>query len=287
MSHRAQFEGILKARSTAARALVTALSNIQGKFSETDLAENWLTLLKQDNAILPFGWYQPPPHGMSVLIGAPPRFERLNYQSLREPGNFPQAGYRFSPDTILYPYFSAIDRETLMIGDHVGTYYAGCDKSIRDWIHQGYYTTKSIADTIKAGMLFSDLHALAGEALSAIGAKNNTYSMSGGLASDIGHTIPFFGFNPTADDIDLDREDGPALLGKRLADNREFLSADNHCVISPPCAFTIEPQIIADGLPMVSFHMIVVFIDERKFIIEKFHDIFELMGMSDWIYSRP
>ena len=136
MLHRSHFEGIVRARSAAARTLTAAILKSQQTYTEHDLAEGWLQFIRNDNNIFPFGWYQPPPHGISVLIGTPPHYERLNYKSLRDSDKFPSSQHILTPNSIVYPYFSPIDRETMMIGDHVGSYYSGHNLTTREWIRQ-------------------------------------------------------------------------------------------------------------------------------------------------------
>ena len=284
-----QLEGIVRARTAAASTLMAAIRQLGHSYTERSLATAWLNGLCKDHAILPFGWYQPPPAGMSVLIGSPPDYGRLNYRSLRDPDTFPSDRFQMSPESILYPYFSAVDRATLMIGDHVGTYYGGRDRNIRDAMKEVYAYVTSIADYAKSGMSFSEVYDFASSRLDSLGAKNNIYNTSGGSSFDVGHTIPYFGRPLPAELLKSDKLPQAEIAGM-LAKGREFVSKENLGVIEPPCAFTIEPQVIIDGLPMISFHVILVFIGAEKHLIQKFEELFESFGMSEWIYdarTRP
>lgn len=276
------FKGIVRARAAAAKTLLAAIP-IARPYTEHDLAERWLKTICNDETIFPFGWYQPPPHGVSVLIGTPPHYERLNYQSLRAPGNFPSSQHTYTPDSIIYPYYSAIDKKTMMVGDHVGTYYSGDDSAIREWIKQAYHMTKDIISHIRPGMRFSDLHETATLIMDKIGARNNNFSISGGLAADIGHTVPFFGGPLPTTIASSENYIDPTTIAKTIANERKFVSKTNDDYITDICAFTIEPQLICESMPMVSFHFIVVIISNEVFVVEKYYDIFEAFKMTDWM----
>lgn len=276
-------DGIIRARYSAATTLLKSLRYLSD-FSERELANKWLKNIEDDSHILPYGWYQPPPRGVSILIGNPPKYDRLYFESLRSEENWPRIDIRFSSESVLYPYFSAIDRSTFMIGDHVGTYYSGKNIKIQDWIRRCYRCTLDIAEGIESGMTYSDVYAFGNEKLRSLGASNNNYSISQGLASDIGHTIPFFVDNAQMTGIFLEQSEKFDLdFSHSIAVGREFICATNQRVVQNPCAFTIEPQILVENLPMVGFHIIVVFSDRGKLIIENYDELFDHFGMSQWI----
>ena len=279
MSPDDQLRGIIRSRKAAGRTLLAAISSQKESYSEIQLAKSWILAISQESTIIPYGWYQPPPMGMTVLIGNPSQYTRLDYSSLRYSENFP-GDHIFSTESVLYPYFSAVDKSTLMIGDHVGSYYRGHNKEIREWISYVYRSTKKIARSVEIGMKYSDLFGICNSILFETGAKNNNYSMQSGLASDIGHSIPFFGESSYSMDW-MDRS--PAEVSKTISTARKFVGPSNNDIIESPCAFTIEPQFIVNGLPMVSFHMIVVVIDNDIKIIEEFEDLFAHFKMNDWI----
>lgn len=277
-----QLRGIRQARRAVARSLVAALSTLDEGWSEMQLSQAWMLQLRTEETILPFGWYQPPPFGMSVLIGNPESYERLTYQSLRHRENFP-ANYFFGADSVVYPYFSAVDKTTLMIGDQVGTYYKGSDPSIKCWLKESYKATKEICMSVKEGMLYREFFFIVNDIVSKLGAKNNTFSISGGLASDIGHIVPFFADDPIKFNW---HEKSQEDVCRYISDARIFIGPNNRDRISKNCAFTIEPQMIVDGMPMASFHMIIAIVDGDIFIIEEFQEIFEYFGMDLWIYKK-
>ncbi|MFD2111319.1 hypothetical protein [Thiorhodococcus fuscus] len=282
MNATTRLEAIIHARDASATTLLEALQELGMHFTEQHLADKWLQYIKTKTSIHPFGWYSPPPNGVSVLIGEPDDFNRLEYQSLRDQCNWPSPDVYFNQNTVLYPYFSAVDRATKMIGDHVATYYSGRDPNIRQWYRAVYEATRQIALSVNIGMTFSELHSLAEEKLLTLGAKNNTYSLTGGLAADIGHTIPYFSTGAPPDGQTMEDARSIASL---IGGGREFISKSSEYIISDSCAFTIEPQAVTAGLPMCSFHMIVAYVNGEFFLIEKFKRLFEFFGMADWIYD--
>lgn len=280
-----RIRGIQRARRAAAVTLLETLKSTEMPYAEKDIETGWLRELRRRPELFPFGWYQPPPNGISVLIGSPPGYERLEYDSLREKGNWPSDQVRSSAESVLYPYLSAIDRRTGMIGDFVGTFYGGKNAALREWIADVYHGTLKIADFAKPGKRLNEVYAFAQSVMSSLGGRNNTLSLTAGsdLGADIGHTIPGYAAAPSQWDVsNVDQN----KLVQMIAGAREFVSATNEHTIDGATAFTIEPQMIRPGLPMASFHMIVAFDGADRVIIEEFDDLFEFFGMDDWIAAR-
>jgi lipopolysaccharide biosynthesis protein len=67
-----------------------------------------------------------------------------------------------------------------------------------------------------------------------------------------------------------------------VSGKRRFVSATDEFIIGDNVAFTIEPRVIADGLPMVGFHTVMGFIDGQRQIVLELDPLFELFGM-DWL----
>jgi hypothetical protein len=285
MNSQIYVDGIVRARHSAAKTLLEALQCSGGGFSEASLANLWMSFIERTPDILPFGWYQPPPRGVSVMVGNAPDFKRLSFKSLRSEENWPDERHQYTRESVLYPYFSAVDRATSMIGDHVGTYYSGSNERIRSWIKLCFKCTREIAEGTQTGMTFADLFALGNVKLRTLGARNGNYNTSSGLASDIGHTIPYFSELATGIIDPHALNSDQAALSTGIASAREFISAANQRVIQAPCAFTIEPQIISEDFPKVGFHLIVVFSSRGKLIVEAYDDLFRHFGMSDWAYE--
>jgi hypothetical protein len=273
-------EAVVRARRVVADTLLSTLQMFSNEgFTEKQLGDNWMEKIKENSIIRNCGWYLPPPHGMSILIGNPPDYSRLRYNSLREVENWPSSEISYSDCSILYPYFSAVDRDTLLLGDFVGTFYPGKDPAIRNWINNAYKLTLEIARFIEPGQRVSDIYSYAQYLFNSLGASNNTYSQSGGLASDIGHSIPWFSKNLDTSSVELPDKDVASLIAKA----RWFISKNNNDVLEDSFGLTIEPQLIAPELPMASFHIIVMIANGKKTIVTEFDSLFEYFGMSEWM----
>jgi hypothetical protein len=277
--------GIIRARRAAATALrsaLIALAKCNEHYTEAELASQWLAAVRMRGDILPFGWYQPPPNGISVLIGNPPTFDRLEYTSLRDPRNWPSESAKTTAESVLYPYLSAVDRETGMLGDFVGTFYAGRRPEVRDWIREVYLATMRIAEFTQVGQRLSEVFEYAESVMKSLGSRNNTFSLSSGtpLGADIGHTIPGYG---DSSQPWMRKGVSEAEIAVEIARGRTFVNASNNARIDGATAFTIEPQMLLPGLPMASFHVIVAFARNEKLLITEFDDLFAMFEMDRWI----
>ena len=281
-----KIEAVVRTRRATTNALLSALQMFSKEgFSEKQLADKWMEKIKQTYNLCNCGWYLPPPYGMSVLIGNEPDYNRLRYNSLREVENWPSSQILYSNNSILYPYFSAVDKETLLIGDFVGTFYKGRDPAIRNWINTAYKLTLEIAKFVQSGQQVSDIYNFAQDKISSLGVLNNTYSQSGGLASDIGHSIP--GISQDSANLDLISSDlTDKEVASKIAGARSFISKENNSVLGSSFGLTIEPQLIASELPMASFHVIVLFANEKKTIVTEFDSLFEYFGMLELMSSE-
>lgn len=169
-----------------------------------------------------------------------------------------------------------------MIGDFVGTFYGGEDPEIRSWISSVYRATLQIVSFAEVGRSLGEVYSYGQEVMAALGGRNNTVSVAAGAVpgADIGHSIPGYGAeSPTWLRDGLVREQ----VCREIAAARTFISAGREDVISDGTAFTVEPQILHEGLPMASFHVIVAFSPAGRHTIDCFGDIFDYFGMSSWI----
>jgi hypothetical protein len=270
-------EAVIRARRSTAQTLLKSLHTLPKEgFTEKQLAAKWIENINENSIIRNCGWYLPPPSGMSILIGNPPDYERLRYNSLRETKNWPSSQVHYTNKSILYPYFSSVEKDTLLIGDFVATFYSGKDPAICNWISSAFNLTLKIASFIQSGQRVSDIYNFAQEIFKSIGASNNTYNQSGGLASDIGHSIPGFCENWDKVNPELSNEDIASLISK----SRWFISKDNSRLLGSDFGLTIEPQLVVPGLPMVSFHVLVLVANKKKTVVTEFGPLFEYFGMS-------
>jgi hypothetical protein len=107
--------------------------------------------------------------------------------------------------------------------------------------------------------------------------------VSGGYAADIGHTIPGFSEPHHPEVLRWLAGDTSADVTWALSRSRTFIGPETEGVISDTCAFTIEPQMLKQGGPMVSFHLIIVFDEGEKLIISRFKEVFDRFRMNRYV----
>jgi hypothetical protein len=133
-------------------------------------------VLAADSALMPQGWYLPPPAGISVLIGEPPHYTRTSFASLRDPSRWPDPQSKLRDECLLFVYASPVDRKTAMIGDFQMTLYAGVDPAIRSHITACFQITASIVSHATVGMEMRELYDYADRLIREFGLSNSTYS---------------------------------------------------------------------------------------------------------------
>lgn len=242
-----------------ASAVTTALSQAPAP-SEADLRDAWLSELRAQPALLPDGWYSPPPGGLAVLIGEPPAYDRLGLPSLRAQDAWPRSERRWSTESVVYAYASPVDRATGLIGDLAVVLYAGASERISEHLRECRRLAEAIAEQAEVGMAFADLYAWARTELQARGYANDIASSTDPAGTNVGHTVPLTEVGRTPREAFPDCSD--AELRSALGRARLFLSPDETARIMPGTVLTIEPRISAAGLPTVGFHLMVAF-DEQ------------------------
>jgi hypothetical protein len=285
IGHRIQAVG--RTRLTAAAALSKSLEGIGAELSESTIHERWRRALAADSALMPQGWYLPPPAGISVLIGDPPHYTRTSFASLRDRSRWPdqQAGLR--EECLLFVYASPVDRRTAMIGDFQMTLYAGSDPAIRSHIATCFQITASIVSHATVGMEMRELYDYADRLIREFGLSNSTYSTTNTSGQpNIGHTIPW-----TYDGYDeriwaAVRQNDGRRIANLMSQARAFVTADETLRIPDNIAFTIEPQIISTHQPKVSFHVIVAFNDGFKRVYAHYAEQLTQFGMLDYLPSE-
>src|SRR3990167_1390121 len=183
-------DAIIKTRETVSDIFVKSLVNLEGN-SEVEIVKKILTEIKNHNEIFPEGWYSPPPAGVAVLLDQKP-FERLKYDSLRNPDFWPKENLRLEKETVGLVFFSPIDRKTNMIGDIGFTLYRGDNQKIKSHLRKSYAAILEIAKYAEIGMKFSELCSFADQSF-----KNKfkitkwaPISSDPNQSINIGHTIP-------------------------------------------------------------------------------------------------
>ncbi len=275
-------EKIKYLRRVNSEALSSVLS-LENTHSEASIAEAWLKALQSNSDLYPFGWYDPPPNGISVLIGNPGDFERLRFKSLRERKQWPRKDVHLSNDSLLYAYSSPIDRSSLLIGDICLTLYKGEDPRIQAHLRQAYEITYAIANYTSVGMSLKELYLYASKTISEAGLRNEVFSITDPCSFDIGHTIPWSYSKPSDAELNVVASAGGAALKKALSTQRVFLNSESTLPISETMAFTIEPRLSGANLPPVSFHVTVVFENGERSIIAGYDPLLTQFGMDVYL----
>src|SRR3989344_3053806 len=92
---------IERTRETAASIVSSTLTNYQGK-TEQEIRDRILEEMAKCTEIFPQGWYDPPPGGVSILIGK----ERMAFDSLRKPEYWTRAEIRYNAGEPVMIYVS-------------------------------------------------------------------------------------------------------------------------------------------------------------------------------------
>ena len=123
-------------RQIGAKALASALTqllNQNNPISEVLLRDVWLMELRKYQSVFPDGWYEPPPHGIGVLLGTDEDIERVSPKSLRIHDYWPREDiFLDRKKGIIFVYISPVDKNTGIIGDFGLTIYFGKNLNIRN-----------------------------------------------------------------------------------------------------------------------------------------------------------
>ena len=275
---------IRRTRLSAANALAEGLSShVNTPFSEAELLAAWHSELKKNDQLAAEGWYVPPPTGMSVLIGKPDSFDRMRYDSLRHEATWPRDEHRFGDRHLMYAYASPFDRCSGLMGDIGVTLYNGDEPSIQSHLSTCLKVTIGIAGYAKVGMQLSELFEYGMQVITETGLSNNTFSLTDPDGLDVGHTIPFSDSGLTKEERSCLDEGAHEDICKLLSSRRHFLNRNENRRISPTMAFTVEPRLASRSLPLVSFHVLVLFCEGRKAIVSGFGRLFEVFGMDGFL----
>lgn len=263
--------------------LVSTLGLLDRGASELELCMKWLELIRANSDLMPNGWYQPPPGGAAILIANSSNFSRLNYDSLRRPIYWPSHEKYASVDSIVYSYCSPIHRSTGMMGDIAVTIYRGQQKKIMDGLSQSIDIISRIVRRATVGMSYGELFEYASDLMQTAGLSNLVHRTADPDSVNIGHTVPWV-YGPYPEDADeWLRGRAKRDIGHLLSNARNFIQAGNTDRIAPTAVFTIEPRLMADDLPQLSFHVIVVFLDGTKIVCSEFKSLFEMFGMCNYL----
>jgi len=266
---------VVETRRKGAEIARHVLYKIDG-ISEADLSKRFLGEMAKDQSLFPQGWYDPPPGGGSFLFTKRP-YDRLKFETLRDPKFWPSHSFRFEPETVAIMYQSIVDRKTGLLGDIGFTVYRGADEQVQKHIRGCHNIIIEAANHAEVGQKFSDLYAFATslfqENSKRIGWMTTTHDP---MKINLGHIIP-------------GSVEGDGVLGSSFEETKEsirskrfYINEAEQFIIPTNCAFTFEARLIDsddDTLPNVLFHVIVVFEKGKKTVLSNFNEIFTVIGM--------
>lgn len=263
-------EKIVATRATAADIVAGVMSRAIGK-SESELRDEVFEDIGSHTELFPDGWYDPPHGGVAVLC-ADDTFERLKFDSLRNPTFWPNDAHRYEEGSMGIIYLSPVDRSTCVLGDFGMTFYSGDDESVRAHIRNAYAAIRTISRIPQVGMPFSEIYKRGvrhlKESVLEITPWMRTHADPLGI--NVGHTVPgSYGDEKVSGSFDEVRE---AIRSRRI-----FINAEESFTVPPTGAFTVEARVASrrsKSLPPVFFHFIVTFVDGERRVLEDFEKCF-------------
>jgi hypothetical protein len=286
-SQRSRVESVCRTRKVAAATLAGILTYDLTGQTESGIRDRWLKALQDVPHLMREGWYQPPPKGLSILIGVPPRYERIRYRSLRDEMTWPRTDVCPTADSLLFAYASPVNMSTSMIGDLAISLYGGNDQSLREHLSNAFEVTARVTEFAAVGMEFRELYAYGARLINETGQANSYFSLVShtGLP-DVGHTAPWsFGDYPREAARAIESGD-PSLTARTIAEARLFISNTELTRIEATMAFSVETRVAHLRLPVACFHVWVIFINGRKTICSGFGPLLELFRMDEYLTTE-
>ena len=255
-------------------------------FSEVQLRDNWLVKIRTHKNIFPDGWYIPPLHGAIVLFGTDDDIKRVSTSSMRPKEFWPREDIYFNRKKgIMLVYFSAVDKQTGIIGDFGMSIYVGNNQKIKDHLKLCYELDRKIFEQAQIGMQLSDLTHFALRLYQKHGLTNNIASQTDPTGTNIGHTIPvsYEDWNKEELHILKNGKNDWQRVADIISRKRRFENIQETLKIQPDMAITIEPRpsVLNDpSIPIVYFHTIALFKDDgTKELLTNFDKILNLAEM--------
>jgi hypothetical protein len=152
----------LNTRLVASESLLKALTYLlknKERISEVSLCNKWLEEMRKNNNIFSDGWYNPPPHGLSVLFGTDNNFDRISPSTLRPPESWPRSDIFLNrKNGIISVYASPVNQKTGMIGDFGLTLYFGTNQQIKNHLKTCLSIDKKVFEYSQVGMQLSEIY---------------------------------------------------------------------------------------------------------------------------------
>jgi hypothetical protein len=267
-------------RERVARAATFAFDRCVGN----ETTEQQLSEILREELIradfFPSGWYQPPPHGTSVLSGEAVAGGRTTYGSLRDEENW-SSDKPIDWDTdLLYFYTSPVDRNSGTIHDLASTIYFGNDEDILEHIELCDDVVNAAANLALEAGTSDELYGHFTSLLTKHSLTNPIDSQTSQTATNLGHCITSL----TEKELDIARNEGDlnGELCDALSKSRQFIDDATSWSLDDQ-VFTVEPRFIdVKGLfPMISYHYVV---DRRRnLIFREGHDLLRTLGEEEFV----
>ncbi|PIR68060.1 hypothetical protein COU49_02685 [Candidatus Nomurabacteria bacterium CG10_big_fil_rev_8_21_14_0_10_35_16] len=284
---------LLKNRVLISKTLRTKTANTIAKIlsdnkniSEIQFRDLLKSKLLNNKNVHREGYYNPPPFGIATLFGSEKNFSRLSFGTLRDKEKWPKDNNIFKKEGgIGTIYVSPVHLATGMVGDYGISIYNGKNKLIQKHFKNCVEILKKIAEFAEVGMEFRELYSYYNKLLKKYNTKK-TYIIlqkhNKKVGDNLGHTIPWSYEKPTKKEQEIISGKDFGKIKDLICSKRIFLNFTAKFKIPPTIAFTIEfrseskkPPI----LPNTSFHIMVLFINGKKTILQNFDNVFKATGM--------
>lgn len=283
-----KLEIIKQTRKIAADSLRITLQKLLSTskpISEVKFRDTWLLELREHKEIFPDGWYNPPPHGISILFSTENDPERVNTKSLRWDKYWPNKSTFLNKEKgIVLAYASMVNRNTGIIGDFGLTLYFGKNNKIKDHFKRTLNSQIQIFKFSEIGKSFYEIYNFADDIFQKMNLSNNLWvNVTDPSGKNIGHIVPGISDRWTEKEKTV-LENGDSNWQNvidMLRKKRIFVSPAVEFTIQPGCAFTIEHRLKSkENLPVVYFHTVAAFNENgEKELLTGFDEIFKLVGM--------
>lgn len=200
------------------------------------------------------GWYRPPEDGCAVLFGNVCNSRRVNFDSLRNPDNWPSSEKLDWHDGYIYVYCSQVDRTTGEMADFSAFHYLGSNPEVLKHIIQCREVHGQMLSMLKPGITSVEFHSTCFTILDSSGLYIAGHSETDPAKINFGHSLT---------SLSKERLNGANTLSdqdiENLSRGRRFInSTDNWPLHSTRC-FSVEPRLRSCSnpmLPQVSLHSI-------------------------------
>jgi hypothetical protein len=275
-----------RTRAMAARTLADTLQKLSGRpeaFSEVQLRDAWLELMRAEGTVHDEGWYTPPPHGMIVLFATGAEPGRLQHPSYRARDTWPRDDSIFDrEDGLIYAYASPVDRATGIIGDFGVTLYWGKNVEVQKYLAGCLELDYALAEAVTRETKLLQVARRSEELMKERGWRNTVVSSTDPAGTDIGHSIPAVAEGWSAEELATLGHGPWEKAAKLISTRRLFVNLVEEARAGEVAAFTIEPRpavIERPDLPGTAYHTICVVAEGQTRLLANFDEVFELVGM--------